>query len=60
MVSSRDISCIIMVSTIDTEERNFTTQSVYVNLTNLEEGTLYEISVCALNRAGEGPCVESM
>eukprot|EP00800_Vazella_pourtalesii_P016553 TRINITY_DN480_c0_g2_i4.p1 TRINITY_DN480_c0_g2~~TRINITY_DN480_c0_g2_i4.p1 ORF type:complete len:1009 (-),score=204.90 TRINITY_DN480_c0_g2_i4:34-2985(-) len=44
---------------IDTEERNFTTQSVYVNLTNLEEGTLYEISVCALNRAGEGPCVES-
>ena len=44
---------------IDTEERNFTTQSVYVNLTNLEEGALYEISVCALNRAGEGPCVES-
>ena len=45
---------------IDTEERNFTSQSVYVNLTNLEEGTLYEISVCALNRAGEGPCVESI
>ena len=44
---------------IDTEERNFTTQSVYVNLTNLEEGTLYKISVCALNRAGDGPCVES-
>ena len=43
---------------IDTEERNFTTQSVHVNLTNLEEGALYEISVCALNRAGEGPCVE--
>ena len=38
---------------IDTEERNFTTQSLYVNLTNLEEGALYEISVCALNRAGE-------
>ena len=44
---------------IDTEERNFTTQYVYVNLTHLEEGALYEISVCALNRAGEGPCVES-
>ena len=44
---------------IDTEERNFTIQSVYVNLTNLEEGALYEISVCALNRVGEGPCVES-
>ena len=43
---------------IDTEERNFTTQSVFVNLTNLEEGALYEIAVCALNRAGEGPCVE--
>ena len=44
---------------IDTEERNFTTQYVYVNLTDLKEGALYEISVCALNRAGEGPCVES-
>ena len=44
---------------IDTEERNFTIQSVYVNLTNLEEGALYDISVCALNRVGEGPCVES-
>ena len=26
---------------------------------SLEEGTLYEISVCAMNRAGERPCVES-
>ena len=43
---------------IDTEERNFTTQSVNVNLTNLEEGALYEIAVCALNSAGDGPCVE--
>ncbi|KAI6661817.1 Phosphatidylinositol phosphatase PTPRQ-like isoform X2 [Oopsacas minuta] len=44
---------------IDTQEISFTTQSLYVNLTNLEEGALYEISVCALSAAGEGPCVES-
>ncbi|KAI6654365.1 Receptor-type tyrosine-protein phosphatase delta-like isoform X10 [Oopsacas minuta] len=43
---------------IDTDERNFTTQSLIVNLTNLEEGALYEIEVCALNNAGEGPCLE--
>ena len=43
---------------VDTEERNFTTRSALTNLTNLEEGALYEVTVCAFTKAGVGPCIE--
>ena len=43
---------------VDVQERNFTIRSCLTNLTRLEEGALYVITICALNRAGVGPCLE--
>ena len=43
---------------VDIEERNFTTVSAVTNLTRLEEGALYEITICAFTQAGVGPCLE--
>ena len=43
---------------VDIEERNFTTRSALTNLTNLEEGALYEVTICAFTKVGVGPCME--
>ena len=43
---------------VDLQERNFTLRSSLTNLTRLEEGALYVITICALNKAGVGPSIE--
>ena len=43
---------------IDTNERNHTTKIRNVIISNLEESSAYEISICAFTDAGMGPCLE--
>ena len=43
---------------VDVQERNFTIRSSLTNLTRLEEGALYVITICALTIAGVGPSME--
>ena len=43
---------------VDTDEHNHTTTNRNVIISNLEEGSAYEISICAFTDAGMGPCLE--
>ena len=42
---------------IDTELKNMTLTTTSVTLNNLREGTVYIFYICAMNSAGEGPCI---
>ena len=43
---------------VDTDERILTSENRNSEITNLEEGSAYEISICAFTDAGMGPCLE--